>query len=80
MEEIVLKTSLGESEDLYISPIDRETYEDQIADNSLGGESGYFVVRSRRTGFPRLEILAKVPTIEAATALFALLAGTYREA
>lgn len=80
MEEIVLKARLGDSEDLYISPIDAQTYDEHVADNNLGGAGGYFVMRSRRTGFPRLEVLAKVPTIEAATALFAMLAGTYREA
>ena len=75
MEEIVLRAKLGEEAYLYISPISRETYDDQIQDDDLGGDNGYFVLRSHRSGERRLEVLAKVPTLEAANALFGIIVG-----
>ena len=75
MDEVVLKARLTEDADLYISPISRETYDDQIQYDDLGGHNGYFVLRSHRTGEPRLEVLAKVPTLEAANTLFGIIVG-----
>ena len=80
MEEIVLRARLGEETYLYISPISRETYDDQIQDDDLGGDNGYFVLRSHRSGERRLEVLAKVPTLEAANALFDIIVGPNRSA
>jgi hypothetical protein len=75
MEDIVLRADLDETTSLYISPINRQTYEEQVQDDNLGGDNGYFVLRSRRTGSTRLEVLAKVPTLEAAIDLFTMIVG-----
>ena len=80
MEDIVLKADLDETTCLYISPIDRQTYEEHVLDDNLGGDRGYFVLRSRRTGFQRLEILAKVPTLEAAADLFDMIVAARKMA
>lgn len=77
MEDIILKAALDDSLSLYISPIDRQTYAEQVAENDLGGGGGYFVLLSRKVGLPKLEVLAKVPTIEAATTLFDLIAARH---
>lgn len=78
MDDIVLKTELDESTSLYISPISRETYAEHIEEDNLGGASGYFVLRSRRTGAQRLEVLAKVPSLEAACDLFDMIVSARR--
>ena len=78
MEDIVLRARIGEEVYLYISPISRETYDDQIQDDDLGGDNGYFVLRSQRSGEQRLEVLAKVPTLEAANVLFDIIVGQHR--
>jgi len=78
MDDIVLKAELDESTSLYISPISRETYAEHIQDDNLGGAGGYFVLRSRRTGAQRLEVLAKVPTLEAASDLFDMIVSARR--
>lgn len=78
MEDFVLKADLDEATALYVSPINRQTYEEHVQDDNLGGDLGYFVLRSRRTGPIRLEVLAKVPTIEAATDLFDMIVHGWR--
>lgn len=70
MEDIVLKADLDDSTSLYVSPVDQQTYEEHVDNDVLGGLDGYFIFRSRRTGYPRLEILAKAPTFEMASELF----------
>lgn len=70
MEDIVLKAALDECTSVYISPIARTTYEEHVQDDNLGGDKGYFVLRSRRSGENRLEVLAKASTLETATELF----------
>ena len=70
MEDVVLKARLDDSSDLYMSPIDRQTYDECVTDNNLGGDGGYFILRSFRGSFPRLEVLAKAATLEAAHVLF----------
>lgn len=80
MEDIVLKADLDDSTCLYISPIDRHTYEEHVYHDNLGGNRGYFVLRSRRTGATRLEVLAKAPTLEAAVDLFDMIMGVRRHA
>jgi hypothetical protein len=63
---------------VYISPISRETYAEHVQDDNLGGAGGYFVLRSRRSGPQRLEVLAKVPTLEAASDLFDMIMAARR--
>jgi hypothetical protein len=75
MEDVVLRTELDDSTSLYVSPLSRQTYDEHIEHDNLGGAQGYFVVRSRSSGENRLEILAKAPTFEAAEALFDLIAA-----
>lgn len=78
MEEIVLRKILDDSTSLYVSPISRQTYEEHVSDNALGGAEGYFVMRSRAQGETRLEVLAKAPSLEAAEALFDMISGRRR--
>jgi hypothetical protein len=78
MEELVLKADLDETSSIYISPIDRLTYDECIGEDNLGGEDGYFVMLSRRVGEPRLEVLAKAPNVEAAVVLFDMVASKGR--
>ena len=80
MEDIVLRADLDEMTSLHISPISRKTYEEFVQEDNLGGDHGYFVLRSRRTGVTRLEVLAKVPTLEAAIDLFAMIVGRQQSA
>jgi hypothetical protein len=63
MDDVAFRARIDDSCSVYISPIDRETYDDQIGSAGLGGHDGYFLMLSRRTGLPRLEVLAKVPTL-----------------
>lgn len=76
MEEVILKTTLDDTCSLYISPIDRQTYEEHVADKDIGGSGGYFVMLSRKVGAPNLEVLAKAATLEAAVALFDLIVAS----
>ena len=80
MDDVVLRAELDESTCLYISPISCETYAEHIQEDNLGGACGYFVLRSRRTGAQRLEVLAKVPTLEAASDLFDMIVSARRHA
>ena len=73
MDDIVMRERIDESTTLCISPISRETYDEHVELDNLGGEGGYFVLRSRRIGEQRLEVLAKAPTLEAAGLLFDLI-------
>lgn len=73
MEDMVLKARLDETTNLYVSPLSRETYEEHLENDSLGGAQGYFILLSRSIGTQRLEILAKSPSFEAAEALFNLI-------
>lgn len=75
MDDIVLKADIDDFTRLYVSPISRQTYDAHIDGDNLGGSSGYFVLRSRSVGDRRLEVLAKAPTLEAAEALFDLIAN-----
>lgn len=76
MEDVVLRTELDDSTSLYVSPLSRQTYDEYVENDNLGGSQGYFVLRSRSCGETRLEVLAKAPTLEAAEALFDLIATT----
>lgn len=79
MDDVVLKADIDESSSLYVSPISRQTYDEQIDGDTLGGERGYFLMRSMRSGPIRLEILAKAASLEAAEALFDLIVGAHRQ-
>jgi hypothetical protein len=70
MEDVVLKANLDDSTTLYVSPVTRQTYEEHVQDDNLGGDNGYFILRSAAH---RLEILAKVPSLDAAETLFDLI-------
>lgn len=73
MEDVVLKADLDDSTSLYVSQVDQQTYTEHVDNDVLGGSDGYFIFKSRRTGFPRLEVLAKAPTFETASELFDLI-------
>lgn len=80
MEDIVLKFDLDDSSSVYVSPISRQTYVEHVDEDSLGGASGYFVIRSWRGGAARLEVLAKAASLEAAEALFDLIVASNQRA
>jgi hypothetical protein len=73
MEDVVLKVKLHETTCLYVSPITRQAYDEHVEEDNLGGDNGYFIIRSHTVGAQRLEILAKAPTFEAAGCLFDLI-------
>lgn len=75
----MLRTKLDDGSWLYVSPIGRDTYEEHVETDNLGGDDGYFLLRSRDSGHPRLEVLAKAPTVYAAMNLFDLLVASRRE-
>lgn len=78
MEDIILKADLDESTRLYVSPLDQQTYSEYVEGDILGGSDGYFVCRSNREGFPKLEVLAKASNMEAATQLFDMIVAAHR--
>jgi len=78
MEDIVLKAPLDGLTDLYVSPIDRQAYDENVENDSLGGERGYFIVRSFRGERARLEVLAKATSLSAAEVLFDLIVSARR--
>lgn len=78
MDEIILKADLDENTAIYISPIARQTYDEHVADDNLGGDRGYFLVKSSRIGERKMEVLAKLATFEAAFELFDLIAPSRR--
>nr|WP_314072208.1 hypothetical protein [uncultured Roseococcus sp.] len=74
MDDVVLSKRLDQASTLYITTLDRNTYEQFAENDLLGGGGGYFVVRSTRDGkHDRLEILAKASSFEAAGQLFDLI-------
>lgn len=79
MEDIVLSANLDDRTTLYVSPLNRQTYDDYLETDNLGGDRGYFVLRSSRVGnTERFEILAKAATFDAAGDLFDLIVGSGR--
>tara|TARA_B100001971_G_C18213306_1_gene552166 strand:- start:734 stop:973 length:240 start_codon:yes stop_codon:yes gene_type:complete len=75
MDDLTLSAKIGDEYTLYVAPIHRETYREFVSEDNLGGESGYFLLRSTARG---LEVLAKAPTFEAASALFDLIVRPLR--
>lgn len=79
MDDLMLEAKLDEYTTLTVAPIDPETYDEYIEDNSLGGCLGYFLVRSSRSGNqPRFEVLAKAPTFEAAKEIFDMITHQFK--
>ncbi|BBK37726.1 hypothetical protein STAQ_28040 [Allostella sp. ATCC 35155] len=79
MEDLVLRAKLDDGSWLYVSPIGRDTYEEHVEGDNLGGDDGYFLLQSRDFGQPRLEVLAKATTFYAAMHLFDLFMAGRRE-
>jgi hypothetical protein len=74
MEDMVLKAKLDDTTTVYVSPIGPETYAEYVDADNLGGDAGYFLMRSLTEGeSERFEVLAKVPSLDAATDLFDLI-------
>ena len=71
MEDMVLKAEIDSDTFLYVSPISSETYQEHVEIDSLGGKSGYFVLRTRRNGTcETLDVLAKAASFDAAGEIF----------
>jgi len=71
MDDMVLTARLDDATIIYISPIGAETYSEYVDEDNLGGEAGFFVLRSSNDGrAQRFEILAKATSFEAAADLF----------
>lgn len=79
MEDVVLTAKIDDATTLYVAPIAAETYAEYVDDDNLGGEAGYFVMRSQSgLNSARFEILAKAASLDAATDLFDLIVGAGR--
>lgn len=75
----MLKADLDENTTIHVSPIARQTYEDYIEADNLGGHFGYFIMRTiRRTDGESFEVLAKAPSFEAAGDLFDMIVTARR--
>ena len=78
---MVLKAKLDESTTLYVSPIEPETYAEYVGEDNLGGDTGYFLMRSLTLGDgKRFEVLAKAPSFDAASNLFDMIVQGWRPA
>jgi hypothetical protein len=79
MEDMVLEAKLDDTTTVYVSPIAPETYAEYVDEDNLGGEAGYFLLRSLTHGeSERFEILAKAPSFEAAADLFDLIVSRHQ--
>ena len=76
MEDIVLTAKIDDLTTLYVAPIVAATYAEYVDGDNLGGEDGYFLMRSQGCeGAARFEILAKASSFDAASELFDLIVG-----
>lgn len=74
MDDVVLTAKLDDATTVYVSPIAPETYAEYVDEDNLGGDAGYFLLRSLRQGnSERFEVLAKAPSFDAASDLFDLI-------
>ena len=74
MEDLVLQAKLDDVTTIYVSPIAPETYAEYVDSDNLGGDAGYFVMRSINLNHSqRFEVLAKAPSMDAAADLFDLI-------
>lgn len=81
MDDLMLQAKLDAETTLTVSPIDAQTYAEYVGEENLGGNAGYFVLRTSRgaTG-ARFEVLAKAPSFEAAGEIFDLIVSSRRRA
>jgi len=78
---MILKAKLDDATTLYVSPISPETYAEYVDEDNLGGEAGYFLIRSLTAAHcERFEVLAKAPSFDAAAELFDLIVQGRRTA
>lgn len=78
MDDLVLKAEIDDGSTLYVSTIDRQTYKEHVDDDNLGGGDGYFVIRTRKVGANRFELLAKAASFSAAGEIFDLIVKSSR--
>ena len=77
MEDLVLRAEIGAGAVLYVSPIDRQTYDEHVDDDNLGGGDGYFIIKAENhNGTRRFAILAKAASFSAAGDIFDLIVRT----
>ena len=80
MDDLVLKAEIDDGSTLYVSTIDRQTYKEHIGEDTLGGDEGYFVIRTRNGDVAnRFELLAKAASFAAAGDLFDLIVKASRQ-
>jgi hypothetical protein len=81
MDDVVLRAKLNDTTTLYVSPIGPETYAEYVDEDNLGGDAGYFLMRSLTEGESRrFEVLAKAPSFDAASDLFDMIVQAWRPA
>ena len=81
MDDLGLTARIDDFTTIHVSPVESETYSRYVEEDSLGGNSGYFLIRtSRRKNKPMFEILAKAPTFEAAGTIFDMIVSANRAA
>lgn len=79
MDDLGLQAKIDEYTTICVSPIERETYDTYVEEDVLGGELGYFVIRtSRKSNQPIFEILAKAPSFQAAGEIFDMIVTSNR--
>ena len=79
MDDLGLQAKIDDYTTIHVSPIERETYDTYVEEDSLGSDLGYFLIRtSRKSNQPMFEILAKAPTFEAAGRLFDMIVNANR--
>lgn len=81
MDDLVLSAQIDGETTLRVSPIAPETFSECLEEDTVGGNTGYFVLLSRR-GANRLstEILAKAPDFNAAETLFDIIIASRTKA
>lgn len=73
----MLRANVDEHTTITISPIDDETYAECLEEDTLGGNAGYFIIRSsQRETEARFEVLAKASSFEAAGILFNMIVAS----
>ena len=72
----MLRAEIEDGTVLYVSTIARQTYDEHVEDDNLGGDEGYFVIRTRMDhGTSRFEVLAKASNFDAAGDIFDMIVG-----
>ena len=79
MEDMIKKAKIDSDTFVYVSPISTDTYHDNIELDNLGGDNGYFVIRTKKSGqLETLDVLAKAPSFQAAGELFDMIVASNR--